>query len=162
MLQKRIAEGATRNILIQNAVSKGIYEQQIRDDMEHVAGLIIVDVVYHNSDAYVYTNSIGYAGYARTCMRSRASYRGCKIHFFDDECNVPLPQRKVTPSAPPVVVKKSASLLPNRFGLLNTEGTEADSDEENQDPNYEASEDDQMTDMQSHFGVRLDFLDEEE
>jgi hypothetical protein len=51
--------------------------------------------------------------------------------------------------------------MPNRFGLLNTEGTEAGSDEENQDPNDETSGYEDTSYSHSEFGVRLDFLESE-
>ena len=47
----------------------------------------------------------------------------------------------------------------NRFGLLNTEGTEADSDEENQDPNNDSSDDSDLAGVHPRSGVRLDFFD---
>ena len=57
--------------------------------------------------------------------------------------------------------KAQNHVLPNRFGLLNTEGTEAGSDEENQDPDNVASEYEDTSYAYSEFGVRLDFLDSE-
>jgi hypothetical protein len=57
--------------------------------------------------------------------------------------------------------KAQNHVLPNRFGLLNTEGTEAGSDEENQDPDNVASEYEDTSHACSEFGVRLDFLDSE-
>lgn len=131
--------------------------------MEHISHLVIIDVKFRGLDAYLYTNSIGYATFARTCMMSRMEYKGCRIWFFDDECDVALPpQRRVTSLVPSSVAVKNKTqklTFPNRFGLLNTEGTEAGSDEENQDP--EASEYDTSY-AHSEFGVRLDFLDSED
>jgi hypothetical protein len=132
--------------------------------MEHISHLVIIDVKFHGPDAYLYTNSIGYATFARTCMMSRMEYKGCKIWFFDDECDVVLPQRRATSFVLPSVAAKQKSqkpAVPNRFGLLNTEGTEAGSDEENQDPDNAASEYDDTSYAHSEFGVRLDFLDSE-
>lgn len=130
--------------------------------MEHISNLVIIDVQFRGNDAYLYTNSIGHATFARTCMMSRMEYKGCKIWFFDDECDVALPQRRVT-SLPSVAAKHKVkkTTLPNRFGLLNTEGTEAGSDEENQDPDNVASEYEDTSYAHSEFGVRLDFLDSE-
>lgn len=130
--------------------------------MEHISNLVIIDVQFRGNDAYLYTNSIGHATFARTCMMSRMEYKGCKIWFFDDECDVAIPQRRVT-SLPLVAAKHKVkkTTLPNRFGLLNTEGTEAGSDEENQDPDNVASEYEDTSYAHSEFGVRLDFLDSE-
>lgn len=131
--------------------------------MEHISNLVIIDIEYKQGHAYVYTNSVGYAMFARTCMVSRVMYKGCKVNFFEDECDVALPQYKVTPFVPPMAAVKQKAYkpsFPNRFGLLNTEGTEAGSDEENQDP-AQLSEVDEMTNGYSDLGVRLDFLDSE-
>jgi len=151
--------------VVRNAASKGLTEQRLRDDMEHISNLVIIDVKFNGADAYLYTNSIGYATFARTCMMSRMEYKGCKIWFFDDECDVALPQRRETSFVPPSVAakqKSQKSKAPNRFGLLNTEGTEAGSDEENQDPDVIDSEYGDTSFAPSEFGVRLDFLDSED
>lgn len=132
--------------------------------MEHISHLVIVDVKFREGNAYIYTNSIGYATFARTCMMSRAEYKGCRVWFFDDECDVALPSRKATsfvPLSKAVKQKALKPVVPNRFGLLNTEGTEAGSDEENQDPDNVASEYEDTSYANSEFGVRLDFLDSE-
>lgn len=132
--------------------------------MEHISQLVIVDIKYRGVNAFVYTNSIGGATFARTCMMSRKEYKGCKIEFFDDECDVMPPQRRTTSFVPSSVAaqkKAQKPTLPNRFGLLNTEGTEADSDEENQDPNDDVSDYDDTSYDHSEFGVRLDFLGSE-
>jgi hypothetical protein len=139
-------------------------EQRIREDMEHISHLVIIDIKFRKADAYIYTNSIGYATFARTCMMSRVEYKGCKVWFFDDECDVALPQRMAKSFVPPSMAAKQKSqkpVLPNRFGLLNAEGTEAGSDEENQDPDNVASEYEDTSYANSEFGVRLDFLDSE-
>ena len=129
--------------------------------MEHISHLVIVDVQFRGGNAYIYTNSIGYATFARTCMMSRVEYKGCRVWFFDDECDVALPQRKATPFVPAAKQKSQKPVVPNRFGLLNNEGTEAGSDEENQDPDNVASEYEDTSYANSEFGVRLDFLDSE-
>jgi hypothetical protein len=129
--------------------------------MEHISHLVIVDVKFREGNAYIYTNSIGYATFARTCMMSRVEYKGCRVWFFDDECDVALPQRMAKSFVPPskaVTQNSQKPVVPNRFGLLNTEGTEAGSDE---DPDNVASEYDNTSYANSEFGVRLDFLDSE-
>ena len=42
-------------------------------------------------DAYVETNAVHNALFARTCMMSRTAYKGCRIEFFPDQCAGPLP-----------------------------------------------------------------------
>jgi hypothetical protein len=132
--------------------------------MDHINQLVIVDIRFRGADAYVYTNSIGYATFARTCMMSRLEYKGCKIWYFEDECDVALPKLRSTSFVPASVASKKTTqkpTMPNRFGLLNTEGTEAGSDEENQDPNDENSGYEDTAYSHSEFGVRLDFLESE-
>lgn len=95
---------------------------------------------------------------------SRKEYKGCKVEFFDDECDVALPQRRTASFVPSSVAthkKPQKPTVPNRFGLLNTEGTEADSDEENHDPGNDVSDYDDTSYGRSEFGVRLDFLESE-
>jgi hypothetical protein len=160
----KMSQGATRNLLIRNAANNGLTEQRIRNDMEHISNLVIIAVKWRGSDACVHTNSVGHAITARACMISRNAYKGC-VDFLADECDVPLPQRVVQKSMTlPVEVKKNfrRPALPNRFGLLNTEGTEADSDEENQDPNNDSSDDSDLAGVHPRSGVRLDFLDSED
>jgi len=159
----KMAHGATRNLLIRNAANNGLNEQRIRNDMEHISNLVIIEVRWRGADACVHTNSVGLAITARACMISRNAYKGC-VEFLADECDVPLPQRVVQKTMPPAVEVKQnfgRTALPNRFGLLNTEGTEADSDEENQDPNHDSSDDSDLAGVHSRSGVRLDFLDSE-
>ena len=159
----KIALGATRNLVIRHAVDRGLTEEQIRDDMEHIHNLAIIDVTFRQGDAFVCTNAIHNALYARTCMMSRSTYRGCKVEFFPDECDVPLPQRKVTPQYNAThagATRPKAHAPPiNRFNLLNMDGTEASSDEENQTPSEHISDDLQTIDHDASHGVRLDFFD---
>lgn len=154
----KIANGATRNILIHSAIEKGLTESQIRDDMEHIHNLVIIDVVFRNGDAYVSTNSIHNALFARTCMMSRSTYKGCKIEFIRDECDVPLPTKMYVPKAigAEKKAKKAAPAISNRFDMLNIDGADRSSDEENRTP---SDDDDRTVDTTSHAGVNLNFLD---
>lgn len=157
----KVSTGATRNLLIHHAVDKGLTEDSIRDDMEHIHNLIIIDVIFRQGNALVCTNSVHNALYARTCMMSRSTYKGCKIEFVRDECDVPLPQRKITPRSAfaAAVPSKKATPTLNRFNLLNMEGTEAGSDEENRTPSQDGSYDDETMDGPYPRGVNLNFLD---
>ncbi|KAI9699495.1 MAG: hypothetical protein M1820_007126 [Bogoriella megaspora] len=117
----KISTGATRNIVIHGGASK-LTEEGIREDMEHIHNLVIVDVSFQENDVYVSTNSIYNAVFARTCMMSRAAYKGLKIGWYADECEGPLPQqqpRRQAASEP----KPSKSTMPlNRFSLLDVDG----------------------------------------
>ncbi|EMC92764.1 hypothetical protein BAUCODRAFT_77457 [Baudoinia panamericana UAMH 10762] len=158
-ISNKILGGSTRNILIRNAVSNGITEEQIRAEMDHIHNLIIIGVTFNSGDAYVYTNSVHNALFARTCMMSRTAYKGCKVEFFRDECDVPLPVPVLKGKAPlPGPVKKQHTMT-NRFDLLNIEGDENGSDEENRAPVADVSDDDGTVGLMTRRGVRLDFLD---
>lgn len=87
----KIANGATRNIVIHGGASK-LNEQAIRDDMEHIHNLVILDINTNGADVYVSTNSIRNALFARTCMMSRQSYKGLRVEWYPDECVAPLPK----------------------------------------------------------------------
>nr|OQO28767.1 hypothetical protein B0A51_02536 [Rachicladosporium sp. CCFEE 5018]OQO32466.1 hypothetical protein B0A51_00255 [Rachicladosporium sp. CCFEE 5018] len=118
----------------------GHTEFSIRADMDHIHNLIIISITFRGPDAHMSTNSVHNALYARTCMMSRVAYRGCRIEFVVDECDVPLQVhvKRVEP------VRKDAGkgklMMANRFGLLNMGGTEADSDEENRAPSSDGTE----------------------
>ncbi|KAK5169806.1 uncharacterized protein LTR77_005784 [Saxophila tyrrhenica] len=116
----KVIHGATRNLFIRNAVAKGHTEAKIRDDMEHIHNLVIISVDFRGNDAFVSTNSIHTALFARTCMMSRTTYKGCKVEFYPDECDVPLPprtQRKYTMPAP--VVEEKKPTMANRYRMLD-------------------------------------------
>lgn len=159
-IHNKIANGATRNILIRSALDKGLTEKCIRDDMEHIHGLVIIDVFFRGKDAHVSMNSIHNALFARTCMMSRSTYKGCKIEFMRDECDIPLPSKTYLPKAVGVEKKAAAAkagpAIKNRFDMLSIDGTDRSSDAENRTP---SDGDDRTVDTTSHAGVNLNFLD---
>ncbi|EME41709.1 hypothetical protein DOTSEDRAFT_156730 [Dothistroma septosporum NZE10] len=165
-IANKISTGATRNILIRNALGKGLTGERIRDDMEHIHGLVIIDVKYKNGNAWVSTNSIHNALFARTCMMSRTAYRGCKIEFYPDECDVPLPVRAKPPPADLQKPVKKDMPLSNRFDMLHmsSDGSSG-SGEENRDaladlhgdPDSGSATD--SVHIVPRAGVRLDFLE---
>jgi hypothetical protein len=67
----KIAIGATRNLVIQNRSPKHT-EEMIRDDLEHIHNLVVINVSFSGQNAYISTNSVHNAMFARTCMMSRA------------------------------------------------------------------------------------------
>ncbi|KAK6438316.1 hypothetical protein LTR95_005487 [Oleoguttula sp. CCFEE 5521] len=131
---------ASRKLLIRSASEKGHTEASIRADMDHIHNLIIISITFRGPDAYVSTNSVHNALYARTCMMSRVAYRGCRIEFVADECDVPLPAPVKRVEAVGKGAGKAKVTMANRFGLLNMDGTEADSDEENRTPSSDGTE----------------------
>ena len=158
---KIMNNGASRNMVIHNALSNGLTESRIREDMEHIHNLVIISVIYRNGDAYISTNSVHNALFARTCMMSRTTYKGCKVEFVRDECDVPLPAPIHKPRAPPPQPAKKAPIA-NRFDLINMDGNEhSSSDEENQTPVEAGSDDEGTVDLREQMGVSLNFLDSE-
>jgi hypothetical protein len=133
-ISKKVLGGATRNLCIRGALSNDLSEQRIRDDMEHIHNLVIVDITYQGSDAYVSTNSIHNALFARTCMMSRSTYKGCKIEFYPDECDtaLPLPAAKIFAPEKQTIQGKGLETV-NRFGMLGIDDG-GSSDEENHGP----------------------------
>ncbi|KAF2097624.1 hypothetical protein NA57DRAFT_77877 [Rhizodiscina lignyota] len=133
----KIASGATRNLVIRNNTRQTsnpssqtpITEQSLREDLEHIHNLVVVSATSKNGDWYVSTNSIHNALFARTCMMSRAKYKGNKIEWYPDECAGPLPQPRQK-SSPPwktaqvAQTKKPAPSLANRFDVLDIDGTD--------------------------------------
>ncbi|KAK1083084.1 hypothetical protein LTR33_003492 [Friedmanniomyces endolithicus] len=160
-IQNKITNGATRNIMVHNAQVNGLTEPRIREDMEHIHNLVIIDVTFRNGDAYISTNSVHNALFARTCMMSRTRYKGCKVEFSRDECDVPLPAPAYKIRAAPAQSPKKKYPKTNRFDIINMDGTEQSSDEENRTPVEAVSDDEGTLDLSSRLGVSLNFLDTE-
>lgn len=80
--------GANNN---NNAERPAMDEQSIRDDLGHIHNLVVVSVSFTNGDCYISTNSVHNALFARTCMMSRARYKGLRIEWYPDECAGPIP-----------------------------------------------------------------------
>ncbi|KAF2457840.1 hypothetical protein BDY21DRAFT_285398 [Lineolata rhizophorae] len=130
----KIANGATRNILVRGGASR-LTEAEIRDHLDHIHNLVVIEVQFREGDAYISTNSIHNALFARTCMMSRTTYKGMHIEWYPDECAAPLPKVQRAPSvqaaAPPNRGQQSAALA-NRFGLLNVDGADDGSDDDSE------------------------------
>lgn len=128
----KIGIGATRNLVVRGVHSK-ITEERIRDDLEHIHNLVIINIAFENGDAYISLNSIHNALFARTCMMSRVTYKGQRIEWYPDECSQPLPKTHHVPKKDTLVPPptKRSNPLANRFQMLNmdNEGTEDGSEE---------------------------------
>jgi len=112
-------------------------EQTIREDMEHIHNLVIIDINVNGADVYVSTNSIRNALFARTCMMSRQSYKGLRVDWYPDECAAPLPKLDL-PSYNNNNMTQSKKIGPkanaNLYAALldmdgNDEGVEQDDDD---------------------------------
>ncbi|KAL8922624.1 MAG: hypothetical protein Q9172_003498 [Xanthocarpia lactea] len=115
----KIRIGATRNLIIRG-VKPQITEQRLREDLDHIHNLIIVSVSFIEGNVYLSLNSIHNALFARTCMMSRAMYRGMKIEWYPDECALPLPKVEITARKEMVAASKpNPTPMANRFQMLN-------------------------------------------
>ena len=130
-VSNKIGIGATRNLVIRGAAEK-LTEVQIRNHLDHIHNLVVIDVRFERGDVFISTNSIHNALFARTCMMSRTAYKGLRIDWYPDECALPLPtpvNSRPSASAPPPSQKKPVATI-NRYDLLNMDGTDASSDGE--------------------------------
>jgi hypothetical protein len=126
----KIIGGATRNLVVRS-VHPNITAERIRDDLDHIHNLVVVDITMQNGDALISLNSVHNSLFARTCMMSRGAYKGSRIEWYPDECAQPVPKIQYFPKkeATPQPVKKLNPMV-NRFQMLNMDGTENGSDEE--------------------------------
>lgn len=144
----KISIGATRNLVIRGAAGK-LTKEGIREDLDHIHNLVVIGVKFRDGDVYVSTNSVHNALFARTCMMSRTEYKGLRIEWYPDECAAPLskvPARSWKDHLPVPRPGAATIVAPvtNRFALLNTDGTESGSDDEEDTKDF------------SGYGVRHD------
>lgn len=97
--------------------------------------MAIISVNFANGNAYISTSSVGGALYARTCMRSRAFYRGMRISFYEDECAEPFPRTRRSRVAAPVIKapKKPKGPIYNPYEVLSQGEFDLDEDEEDEE-----------------------------
>ncbi|GKZ16934.1 hypothetical protein AbraIFM66951_010651 [Aspergillus brasiliensis] len=128
-VRAKIDNGASRNLVVYN-VQPNVTEWVIRKDLDHIHNLIVISVQFKNGNAYISTNSVHNALFARSCMMSRFTYKGMKIGFYPDEC-VGSPG-KILKKEPQTPAKKTGS-VPNRFQLLSLDGADDEDDHGNHD-----------------------------
>ncbi|KAF2761293.1 hypothetical protein EJ05DRAFT_497846 [Pseudovirgaria hyperparasitica] len=137
----KLANGATRNLVIRRGTKKHT-EEGIREDMEHIENLIILDIDVRGEDIFLSTNSVHQAMYARTCMMSRAAYKGLRIEWCPDPCGATLPKSKVPRHRNhrfQTAVVDPVSSVVNRYTLLSLDASSSDSGKEKQaDQNFPA------------------------
>jgi hypothetical protein len=95
---------------------------------------VIISITIDKGDIYISTNSVHNALFARTCMMSRAPYKGLKVEWYPDECANPLPKPQERTPAPvsagqqakPRAQNQSrqVSNASNLFSLLDMDETE--------------------------------------
>ncbi|KAI3337057.1 hypothetical protein HD806DRAFT_475528 [Xylariaceae sp. AK1471] len=142
----KLAGGASRNMIIRRCGAQHT-EDSVREDLEHIHNLIVIKVEFVGGSCYIKTNSVHNSMFARTCMMSRAKYKGSKIEWDLDECDQPfevvqktsvksLPQR-----GPPA---KTHTGTRNRFDMLRLD----DDDNHESDDKFDTS-----SEMPSTVGV---------
>jgi hypothetical protein len=122
--------GASRNLVIRHAKAD-MTSRSIRDDLEHIHNLEVVQISILPGEVYVSLNSVHHATVARNCMQSRLKYKGCRIDFYADECDQPLPEivkRAPKEVHPPVLKTNNAGT--NRFQILDSGDSDHDDDSE--------------------------------
>lgn len=96
--------------------------------------MAIISVTFANGNAYISTSSVGGALYARTCMRSRAFYKGMRISFAGDECALPFSRsRRPCAVAPVRAPKKPKSPIYNPYEVLSQGDFDLGDDEEDEE-----------------------------
>ena len=140
-------------------IQPSITEDRLREDLDHIHNLIIIDITFRHGDAYLELNSIHNALFARTCMMSRAMYKGMRIEWYPDECAQPLPKplsaakKENSAPAPP----KKANVMMNRFQMLNLDGGGTDdgsSSEEDNDTSILSEVSEMHVNHSSPWGTR--------
>jgi hypothetical protein len=116
-IARRVHNGATRNLVIR-FVKPALTAESIREDLEHIHQLEVVDIAFEEGHAFISLNGINRAVTARTCMSSRLKYKGSRIEFFPDECEEPLPGIVKKQCKRPSPNKAATVSHMNRFALL--------------------------------------------
>ncbi|KAI0448057.1 hypothetical protein F4803DRAFT_496306 [Xylaria telfairii] len=134
----KVAAGATRNLIIRRC-SAHHTEDSVREDLEHIHNLIVVGVEFVGGSCYIKTNSVHNAMFARTCMMSRAKYKGSKIEWDVDECDKPFEVTQKT-STKPLPTRAPTTKAPitntrNRFDMLRLD----DDDNHESDDKFDTS-----------------------
>lgn len=131
MVARRIyQDGATRNLVIRFP-SPAITQKVIREDLEHIHTLEVVDLHFRNGHAWISLNSIKHAITAKSCMSSRFRYKGSRIEFWPDECAASPTRTQLQPTQPRQFTQSltpTAKVFSNRFSMLNDENGASDSD----------------------------------
>ncbi|TGJ82928.1 hypothetical protein E0Z10_g5860 [Xylaria hypoxylon] len=130
----KVAAGATRNLIIRRCGASHT-EESVREDLEHIHNLIVVKVEFVGGSCYIRTNSVHNAMFARTCMMSRAKYKGSKIEWDADECDQPFEVVQKTSLKPHPPAKTPVAGTRNRFDMLRLD----DDDNNESDDKFDTS-----------------------
>ncbi len=122
-------QGASRNLVVRKATSRHT-ENSIREDLEHIHNLVVIAVKFEGESAFIETNSVANAIFAQNCMMSRAKYKGFRIEFGVDECNVPTPVKPVLVPSQVNTRQPKVEVPVNRFSVLDIGGNESGTETE--------------------------------
>ncbi|KAF4441518.1 hypothetical protein F53441_12031 [Fusarium austroafricanum] len=149
----QVHRGGSRNFVIRKR-DPNLTSQSIRDDLEHIHGLHVIDIQFDKDRCYISTNSIHAAIYARTCLQSRVpsgganlvtfrEYKTSRIEWCADECAQPLQSlasetRSLVPESkekrdPVTALPSRKNLMGNRFQLLELSDTEGSNGDDSSD-----------------------------
>ncbi|RWA13876.1 hypothetical protein EKO27_g1257 [Xylaria grammica] len=130
----KMAAGATRNLIIRRCGAHHT-EDSVRDDLQHIHNLLVIKVEFIGGSCYIKTNSVHNAMFARTCMMSRAKYKGSKIEWDVDECDQPFEVVQKTSLRPQPPAKTPVAGTRNRFDMLRLD----DDDNNESDDKFDTS-----------------------
>ncbi|MCJ1472724.1 hypothetical protein MMC13_001373 [Lambiella insularis] len=129
----KIHGGATRNLILRG-IHPSITAERIREDLDHIHNLVVIDITFRQADAFISLNSVHNSLFARTCMMSRGAYKSARIEWYPDECAQSLPScHYVVKKESVVQTAKTLNPMANRFQMLNMDGTEDGSEEDEAD-----------------------------
>jgi hypothetical protein len=153
-IKQNIDHGASRNLVIRR-VHPNISASLIREHLDHIHNLIVIDIRFNSGNAYISTNSVHNAMFARSCMMSRTTYRGMRIEYSPDDCAQALRKGgRTPPKIEPKAPAKATGHLQNRFQMLSVDGSE------NSDNSDDDDDDDDKDGMPiSYRGVSGDNID---
>ncbi|KAF2016112.1 hypothetical protein BU24DRAFT_194059 [Aaosphaeria arxii CBS 175.79] len=115
-----IARGATRNILVRDAARRNLTADQIRDHLDHIHELKVVDITFKDGDVLISTNSVHNAISARACLMSRTVYKGLRLEWHADQCAASLPPARYITRTKPIMRPQPAQTSPmtNPYTML--------------------------------------------
>ncbi|KAJ9297415.1 hypothetical protein DTO217A2_8663 [Paecilomyces variotii] len=122
-LAAAIGKGASRNIMI-CGINPNITEALIREQLDHIHNLVVLSVRFYQRNAYISTNSIHNAMYARSCLMSRSIYKGMKICYYHDECARPIHGNLQRTTEQPTRRSENSDRSANRYQVLAVDGSD--------------------------------------
>lgn len=105
-------------------INPNITEALIREQLDHIHNLVVLSVRFYQRNAYISTNSIHNAMYARSCLMSRSIYKGMKICYYHDECARPIHGNLQRTTEQPTRRSENSDHSANRYQVLAVDGSD--------------------------------------